>query len=166
MKNGLAIMSVIAASILIVGCMTTKTPVITSTTGTNGVPVYTTNIVVTVNTNNLNTDCLVIQGMVAGGVSVAVSKDASIIPTLKTVQTSLGGVLNGSNTNSVNQIVAVLGKDSNPTIQAELGPLVSFASGLEQQLLNKYGQTVHGQIQIAIARACYAGLVLGMGGAK
>ena len=82
--------------------MTTKTPVITSTTGTNGVPVYTTNIVVTVNTNNLNTDCLVIQGMVAGGVSVAVSKDASIIPTLKTVQTSLGGVLNGSNTNSVN----------------------------------------------------------------
>ena len=158
--------SIFVGSIL-VGCMTSKSTVATpaSTNSVGVVTPGTTTTVTTVNTNNLTIDAAVIQGVVATAVSVAVQKDPSVIPALQIAQASLGGVLNGSDASTPGQIMALLGKNGNATIQAEITPLVSVVSGLEQQLLAKYGQGVAGQITLAIAKSVYAGLSVGLSSA-
>jgi hypothetical protein len=146
---------------LLPGCMTSKVTTVTHPTGGTGTV---TNTVTVVNTNNLILDASVIQAAVATGVSVAIQKDPSTIPAFKDAQMALDGVLNGSNTNTTAQVLALLGNDSNPTIASEVTPLISVASSLEQQLLAKYGSGVAGQISLAIAKAVDAGLIVALQG--
>jgi hypothetical protein len=135
------------------GCVTTPA----STNSVTGVVTP-----VGVNTNNLAIDAAVINGLVATAVSIVVQKDPHAIPALRDAQMALGGILNGANAGTPNQIIGLLGKNSNATIAAEIGPLINTLSALEQSLLNKYGQTASGQIVIAITRAIYGGFAVGL----
>jgi len=138
------------------GCLTSRTV----TSNPNGT--FTTNVVV--NQAQLTIDCAVIQVNTAIGVSIAVQKDPSIIPTLKDVSLTLTGILQGANTNSAAQILALVNEKNNPVIKDNIGMVVSQASNLEQQLLAKYGANAHGQIVIAIATAFNSGLTAGLAG--
>lgn len=85
------------------------------------------------------------------------------MPTLKNVSLALSGVLNGASTNSAAQLLAVIGQN-NPVIAANIGPVVTQASDLEQKLLKKYGSGVAGQIAVAIVTAFNNGLTAGLAG--
>ena len=158
-----AILAVGAVGMLSTGCVTSKVVTPASTNALTGVVIgATTNTIV--NTNNLLIDASVFQGVVATAVSVVVQKDTNAIPILKDAQMALDGILNGANTNTVGNIIAVLGKNSNPTIASEVGPLVATFSALEQNLIAKYGTSVGGQITLALTKAGLAGLTVGLAG--
>jgi hypothetical protein len=144
--------ALVATSLIFVGCLTSKTTTTNPTTGT-----VTTNTVV--NQANLLLDTSILQGATSIAVSVAVQKDPSVVPALQNVQVALTGILNGANTNTTSQVLAVLGKSSNPTLVTEITPLINTVSGLEQSLLAKYGTNVSGTITLAIAKAVDAGLI-------
>ncbi|MEN6533327.1 MAG: hypothetical protein ABFD89_06665 [Bryobacteraceae bacterium] len=138
------------------GCMTSKTTTVT--------PGGVTNTVVTVNQANLALDCGVIQGITAGAVSVIVAKEPSSVPILKDAALSLDAALNGANTNTTAKVLTLLGENNNPVLAAEVTSLLGTVSSLEQQLLVKYGQKVGGQITLAITRAIYGGIEIGLAG--
>lgn len=142
------------------GCMTSSTPVVTSSTNSAGLVTLMTNTVTTVNQANLALDSAILQGAVTVYLSVAVNKDPSIVPALKDAQLGLTGVLNGANTNSVSQILTALKQSSNPTLAAAMAPIVNDISVYEQAMLAKYGTTVSGQISIAFAQAVNGGLAV------
>ena len=141
-----------------VGCMTSKV-ITTSPTG-----VVTTNTIV--NTNNLQLDCMLIEGAAAFGVDEAIQQDPTLREPLQATQTALDGVLYGINPATSNQCLELLGAGNNPVIAAQVTPLIGMASSLEQTLLAKYGGGVGAQITIAITRAIDAGFVKGLGGVK
>ena len=157
-KNTALCAGLLALAGCISGCMTTKTPVVTP--GVNGGP-PTTNIVVTVNQANLAMDCAGIQAATTIAVS-EVASNQQAVAILTDFNLVLSGIINGANSNSVPQVMALLGKNGNAAIQQEITPLVAAASQLEQQLLNKYGATVSGQITIAIAKAVSNGIAVGL----
>ena len=167
MKNTIIAATLLAASCLLTGCLTGKVSTITPAS-TNSLGIITgpvTNTVTIVNTNNLLLETAVLQSATAIGVGVAVQKDPSIVQALTDAQIALDGILNGASTNTPAQVAALLGNNSNPTIQGEIMPLITMASVLEQQLLAKYGTTVGGQISMAILRALDRGLAAGLIGA-
>jgi len=134
------------------GCVTSKT------TAPNGATT------ITVNTNNLALDAAVLQSATAIAVSVAIQKDPGAIPALKDASTALTGILTGANTQNTAQLLQTLGASNNPTLAAEITPLIGTASALEQQLINKYGSSVGGQIALAITKAVAAGFAIGLAG--
>jgi hypothetical protein len=139
----------------ITGCVTSKQVTTNPTTG-----VTTTNTVV--NTAQLNIDCAVLQTSFAIGTSVAVQKDPSVVPILTDVTLALNGVLHGASTNSASQVLTLLGKNSNSTIAANITPIINSLSSFEQNLLNKYGTNVAGQISIAVTTAVDQGILAGL----
>ena len=162
---------ILAFSIIVIvaatGCMTSKISTITpaaTNTVTGVVFPAVTNTVTSVNTNNLMLDASVLQGLTAIAVSEAVQRDPSCVQPLKDAQTALDGILNGANTNTTTQVVALLGSGSNPVLVSEISPLIGTLSSLEQTLLNKYGSGVSGQISIALTRAVLAGITVGLAG--
>ena len=154
------------AALTFMGCMMSKTTnVTTGGLGTNGVPFGpVTNVVITVNQANLTLDCGVIQGIAASAVSIVAQKDPNSVPVLKDIELALGGILNGADTNTTAQAIALLGKNNNPVLAIEMTSLINTMSALEQQLLAKYGQKVGGQIALAISQAVYGGFVIGLAG--
>ena len=62
------------------------------------------------------------------------------------------------------QTTKLLGANGNPALAQQVTPLIGQVSVLEQQLLAKYGQGVTGQISVAIAKAVYNGIVVGLAG--
>ena len=145
------------------GCVTSKTAMVTgdATTG------FSTNIVVTVNTNNLALDCAGIQVVTAVGVNAALNashNDPGVINALKNAQVALGGILNGTNPQTTSQVVALLNAQGNPALTQQVTQLVQSLSAVEQNLLAKYGATVAGQISVAITQAVYSGLTVGLAG--
>lgn len=140
------------------GCATTKTTTITQTTNTAGAVVDTTNVVTSVNQAILAVDCAGVQSGVQLAVAFAVGKDPSAIPVLQNIQTALSGILNGASSGSVTQIATLLKSQSNTNLVTALGPVVNGLSSLEQNLLQKYGSTVSGEITVAVATAISKGI--------
>jgi len=164
-----AIASVLLVGSLCVGitaCMTSKVVSVTpgGTNAQGGVFSPVTNTVTIVDTNNLALDCLGIQGLVAGATVGARMAATNAIPALQDAQTALGGLLDGANAGSVQQILEALGKSDDASLASAFAPIVTTASTIEQALLAKYGTTVAGQISIAITRAVYNGISLGLAG--
>lgn len=158
---------IIGVGFIIAGCMTSKTSTVTGTSTTNAAGVvttiYATNTVTTVNQANLDIDALGLQSIVSIAVTVTVQKDPGALQPIKDIQAALTGIINGANTNSVTQILAVAGQN-NAALQAEIAPLVTQASAFEQNLIVKYGTQVGGQISLAMAKAALAGIGVGLAG--
>jgi hypothetical protein len=162
----MSVMGMVLAAGLLAGCMMSKTTTVTPGGTTAGGVVFApvTNTVTTVNEANLALDCGVLQGLVAASVSIVVQKEPASIPALKDAELALDGILNGADTNTTAQAIALLGKNSNPVLATEMTTLINTMSVLEQQLLAKYGQNVGGQIALAISQAVYGGFVIGLAG--
>jgi hypothetical protein len=162
----MAVTAMVLAAGLFAGCMTSKTTTVTPGGTTAGGVVFgpVTNTVTTVNEANLALDCGVLQGLVAAGVSIVVQKEPGSIPALKDAELALDGILNGANTNTTAQALALLGSNSNPVLASEITSLMQVGSALEQKLLAKYGQSVTGEISLALTKAVYGGLVIGLAG--
>ena len=166
MKYLTSILTLGLLALALTGCMTSKTTTVTPG-GTNSAGVAfgpVTNTVTTVNQANLDLDCGVLQGITAGAVSVVVAKEPKSIPIMQDVALGLDGVLNGSNTNTTARVLGLMGGNSNPVLDAQVTSLLKTVSALEQQLLARYGPTAGGQISLAITRALYGGLVVGLAG--
>lgn len=118
----------------------------------------------TVNQANLTLDCSALVGLSSTGFTIALQKDPSLLQPFKDAKTALDGALNGANTNSVSQALAAFNLQNNPTITAEVTPLIQSASSLEQQLVTKYGATTGGQIALAVASAVDKGLTFAVAG--
>jgi hypothetical protein len=144
------------------GCMTSKQSTVTEATNSAGVISYQTNVVTVVNQANLDLDCAGIQAATGLAVSMALQKDPAAKPALVNIQTALSGILQGANTNSVKQIATLIGSSTNPAVAANLTPLVSTMSTLEQSLIQKYGASTGGQIGLAIATAISNGINSGL----
>lgn len=157
----------LAMAVAIGGCMTSRVVTITpggtnATTGSITGPA--TNTVTIVNTNNLQLDCLAIQGLAAGATVGARLADTNTIPYLQDAQTAMGGLLNGASEGSTAQILDALGQSGNTNLATAFAPVVAAASSIEQGLLAKYDTSVAGQISVAITRAVYNGISLGLAG--
>jgi hypothetical protein len=146
--------------LLAVGCMTTTT--VTSSTNAVGVVTKQTNVLVTVNAANLALDCAAIQTLTGLTVSVTLFKDPSAKVALQDISTAITGIIAGANTNSVSQLAALFGSQTNAAVLANLAPVVSSASSLEQSLLKKYGAVVGAQIGLAIITAVGNGITAGL----
>lgn len=156
----------LGALALVPGCMTSKITTVTPG-GTNDQGVAfapSTNTVTIVNTNNLQLDASIIKrgtaAILVGVLKIpAVQKDTAVIPALKDAQTALNGILDGSNSQTTQQVLDTLGQSSNQALASQIGPLIDFASAGEQALIAKYGSgPVAGQISVAVARAVRDGL--------
>ena len=102
----------------------------------------TTNTVV--NAANLAIDALVVQNVAAIGLPIL--------------------VLNGATTNTLNQVLAALGKSANTNLAATVAPYIVVVNSEQQALLTKYGSGVAGQITLAIATAFNNGLTIALVG--
>lgn len=120
-------------------------------------PVTTQGTNTVVNTNALIIDASVIQGIASAAATTIIAKDPSAKVYLQDYNTAVSGLINGATPSSAGQIVSLWSKSPNPTIAADIAPLVNAVSGFEQGLLAKYGPTVGGQIAIAILKAIGAG---------
>ena len=137
------------------GCLTSRTQTVSG-----GV----TNTIVTVNAANLALDSAGIEAVTSIAVSTVVAKDPSVIPALKNAKTVLDGILNGSSPQTTAQVLAMLQAQNNASLSNEITSLVSSVSTLEQNLLAKYGESVAGQISVALTKAISAGLAVGLAG--
>lgn len=139
------------------GCATKQ--VVTPATATASA---TTNTVV--NQANLAIDTLVIQNVVSLGLPILIQKDPSVLPELKDASLALNLVLNGATTNTLNQVLAALGKSSNTNLSMTIAPYITVVNSEQQALLTKYGAGVAGQITLAIATAFNNGLTTALVG--
>jgi hypothetical protein len=169
-----AITITLALALLPQGCATEKQVVASTntttaiTTNTSGQVIDTTNTLVTQVTNTvvnpavLALDCAAIQTGAGVAVNFAVAKDPNARVVLGNVETALSGVLNGATTNSIAQVGTILGTTGNQAVTSSLSPLINSLSTYEQGLLAKYGQSVGGQIVLAITKAIYNGIQQGL----
>jgi hypothetical protein len=136
------------ALVAMVGCVTKTTTTVTP--GLNGAsPV--TNTVTTVNTNNLDIDCMVLQLVGTPSLIYALEKEPSARPIVVDIQIALQGALNGADTNVTATITGLVGGDA--ALDASITPLIQGASALNQQLLAKYGDKNAVIIGLAILRS-------------
>ena len=122
----------------------------------------TTNTVV--NAANLAIDALVVQNVAAIGLPILIQKDPSVLPELKDASLALNLVLNGATTNTLNQVLAALGKSANTNLAATVAPYIVVVNSEQQALLTKYGSGVAGQITLALATAFNNGLTTALVG--
>ena len=152
---GAAGLILVAALASVTGCVTSKRQVVT-----NGV----TNTVVVVNEANLAFDAAGLQAATAVAVNAVLARDPSAVGPLKTAQTVLAGVLNGTSPQTTAQVIALLKAQNNSALNQEMTTLVGEISALEQKLLAQYGATVAGEISVALTKAVYSGLTVGLAG--
>ena len=163
MKKNLLLFAIVAA--VAIGCVAQKHQVVTGS-GTTGDP-FTTNTVWQVNTNNLLLDSAILSVGTSVAVNTAINgshNDPGVIAALKNAQVGLGGILNGTNPQTTAQVVEILKAQGNPALVQQVTDMTGAISGLEQQLLAKYGVTVAGQISVALTKAVYSGLTVGLAG--
>lgn len=141
----------LTAAVILAGCMTHRVTTIDPVTGA-------TNTVTVVDTNNLAMDQDLLQSATAISLGFAIQKDPNIVPPLKTAKESIDGILNGTNQQTTQDVINVLKASNNPTLSREVASLLKAISGIEQRLLSKYGQSVAGQIHIALTQAIANGL--------
>src|SRR6516225_393074 len=156
------IVPLIAAAIITAGCVASRQQVITPNPVGGG---FTTNVVWVVNTNNLIVDSAAASVVTAVAVNAAIigsHNDANVVQALKNAQTALGGILQGATFQTRQQVVEILRAQGNPALTEQVNQLVDALSSLEQDMLQKYGQTVAGQISVSLTRAVYTGLNTGL----
>ena len=143
------------------GCLTQKQITPVTTTGTNGVvtTTYTTNTVV--NTNVLAIECGVVTEACAGA-SAYFGANTNDLPILVDIQTGLGGIINGTNPQTVSQVLQLVGLSGNEAAVNALTPLINQVSAFEQLLLAHYSGANGVIITTAFAKAVLAGLNLGL----
>jgi len=133
------------------GCVTSKVASVNPTTGA-------TNIVTVVNQDNLTLDASMLRLVTSIGVSFAMDKDQSILPQLKTVKIAVDGILHGTSSDTTQTVIDMLKASNNQTLSSEVAILLKTVSGIEQNLLAKYGQSNAGAISLAITGAISDGL--------
>ena len=138
MKNKLTILFAVTA-LATAGCVTSK---VTNTDGTT---------ITVVNTNRLQTECSIALAVDIPALTVAATKNPSIVPVLKDIKVALDALLLGTSTNTLAAIA-----DALPAKYADLAheaqALASVLSSLEQQALAKYGSRNGVIIAVIIAQ--------------
>lgn len=159
MKRIIAISLPIVA-LALTGCLLSKKTTVTGNAATG----FTTNTVVVVNEANLALDSVILQGATSIAVAPLVSKYPNLVQPLRDAHVALDGIINGGNTNTSQQVIAMLKAQNNPALTEQINLLMQNVSKVEQDLLAKYGVTAAGEITISLARAIDAGLVIGLAG--
>lgn len=174
MKNIKGLFTAVGTIGLVLGIMAfqpgcaTKT-VTSQVVSTNSSGVVSTNSVTntTVNQTVLGIDELMLQGTATGAVIIAYQKDKASLPVMQNLSTALTGIINGSNPNSVSQIMAAAGQ-TNAALGQAMAPLITTVSGLEQGLiakgLNSTNTAVASRMAVAqgLATAVNTGITIGL----
>jgi hypothetical protein len=157
----LALTAVLALAVS--GCAWHKATSVTA----NGSGGFSTNVVYSINTNNLNLQKTIIAAGTTEAVTLTLSatkNDPTIVQALKNAQVALDGILHGSNQLTREQVIAILKAQNNPTLSQQVDQLLQTISGYEQQWLVQFGASVAGQISVAYTEAVYSGLTVGLTG--
>ena len=136
------------------GCLTSKNQVVTP--NSNGG--FDTNVVTTVNEANLALDSAGLQSLTAIGASLLLQNNEGLRQPLQNADTALDGILNGTNPQTLAQVIAMLKAQNNPQLTAEITSIQAAVSQLEQDELKKWGATPAGEITVALTRAVERGL--------
>lgn len=164
MKKSMLVL-VAALSLVLTGCLTSKNSTVSA--GPNGTTV--TNTTVTVNQANLSIESTLVQVAAAVAVTTVLStthNDPNVLQALKNAQVALGGIMNGTNPQTTAQVVELLKAQGNQALTDQITSLLTSISTAEQNLLNQLGagSNVAGQISVALTKAVYSGLTVGLAG--
>lgn len=159
-----------AGGMLMMGC--TKSTIITSTTGTNGVTTLQTNVVTIVNTNEVNIAAKILQGGVTLATRYFASLDTNAIPILQDIGAGLQGALTGNTSgNSIagaptalSTATAALNKyvGQNAAVDSFIGLILPEVGVYEQTLVAKFGATIAGEIILPEFQAISDGIAGGL----
>jgi hypothetical protein len=144
-------------AIFIPACATSTTITPASTNSAGVITPASTNTVI--NQAALDFDASALQGGATLALSYIIPKDPGIVPDLRIAQTSLSAILNGATTNTVSQVLTLLGQSSNATLSTNIAPLVAQGNAYEQSLIAKYGAANAGKVTLALAGALNNALV-------
>ena len=162
-RNTILLVATISIAAAVAGCMTTKKQVV----GTDSSGATFTNTVTVVNEGNLALDATGVQVATAIAVNtvlVQTKYDPQVLQALKNAKTALDGILTGVNSETSQQVVAMLKLQNNASLSSQVDTLLQAISAAEQNLLAKYGATVAGEITVAMVKAVDAGLTVGLNG--
>lgn len=148
----------VALAGLLTGCLLSKTQTVTGSAATG----FTTNTVTTVNEGNLAIYTTTIRGATALSARIVLTHNKALAQPLQDAQTALTGIINGSNPQTVSQVLEMLKAQNDPILTREATDLVTLASQLEQKLLSQFGQSAVGEITLKLAQAASDGLSLGL----
>ena len=102
-------------------------------------------------------ETLAVDATVAIGLPAIAQADPATVPAIQDAYVALNGVVNGANTNSASQVLALIGqKAQNPAVGALVSNVVSKLSSWEQAEVGKLGTNQWGTIVLAEARTAVA----------
>jgi hypothetical protein len=102
-------------------------------------------------------ETLAVDAAVSIGLPAIAQADPTTVPAIQDAYVALNGVVNGANTNSASQVLALIGlKAQNPAVSALVSNVVAKLSIWEQDEVGKLGTNQWGTIVLAEARTAVA----------